>query len=83
MTDIDVTANQVENIARTLKGGAGPSGTGAEQWKNVLLRYRHHSLRLREAIASLTRLLSNNFIAWERKCFDCQMGRYFEQMSGE
>lgn len=65
MTDIDVTVNQVEKIARTFRGGAGPSGTDAEQWKNMLLQYGHHSLRLRKAVASVTRLLSNNVIAWE------------------
>lgn len=31
MIDFDVTVNNVDKVARTFRGGAGPSGTDAEQ----------------------------------------------------
>lgn len=46
MIDFDVTVNNVDKVARTFRGGAGPSGTDAEQLKHMsLVYYGNHSFK--------------------------------------
>ena len=49
LVDIDVTANDVESVAKKMSGSGGPSRTDADQWRSFLLRFGSASLRLREA----------------------------------
>ncbi len=66
MPGLDVTAEHVESTARKLQGGAGPGGSNAEAWQDWLLRFGEHSAKLREAVALLTRRMSNDIVPWEQ-----------------
>jgi hypothetical protein len=65
MVEIDISSSHVELAARRLQGGAGPGGTDSMQWKDFLLRHGAHSDKLRDAIASLARRLSNTIVDWK------------------
>ena len=62
--DVEVTGHHILHIARRIQGSAGPSGCDANYWHSVLLRYGSHSGRLRDALASLVRRISNNIVPW-------------------
>ncbi|KAF6212999.1 hypothetical protein GE061_010712 [Apolygus lucorum] len=66
LIEVDVSASHIEKIAHSLKGSAGPSGTNAEQWRSMLLRFGAHSSRLREAVAHLVRTLANGVVEWNQ-----------------
>jgi hypothetical protein len=57
--DIDVTAGDIESIARRLRGGGGPGGTDSSIWNRLLLHHGPASAALREAVAELARMVSN------------------------
>ena len=63
--DLEVTGAHIHLIASRIQGSAGPSGTDAGHWQDVLLRYGAHSNRLRDSVAALVRRLSNSAIPWE------------------
>ena len=62
--DIEITGALIHKVVFGIQGGAGPGGCDASHWHDVLLRYGSHSSRLRDAVASLTRTMANNFIPW-------------------
>ncbi|CAA9994685.1 unnamed protein product, partial [Nesidiocoris tenuis] len=66
LVDVNISETHISKAAHRLKGSAGPSGTDGDQWRNMLLRYGNHSLRLREAVASLTRFLANSVVEWDQ-----------------
>ena len=68
LVDVDATADHVNKVATFLSGSAGLSGLDAAQWQNLLLKHGGASKRLREAMASLTRRLSNSIVAWDDIC---------------
>ena len=63
--DLMVTGAHVHSAASRIQGSAGPSGTDASHWQDVLLRYGAHSDRLRDSVATLARRLSNNIVPWD------------------
>ena len=63
--DVEVTRSHVLVVAHCIQGGAGPGGCDAGHWKDVLLRYDAHSLRLRDAVATLARWLLNTITPWD------------------
>lgn len=66
LVDVDISESHIATSAHRLHGAAGPSGTDAEQWSKMLLRYGTHSSRLREAAAALTRSMANGIVEWAR-----------------
>ncbi|KAF6212554.1 hypothetical protein GE061_013079 [Apolygus lucorum] len=64
LVDVNIAASHIERAAHRLRGSAGPSGTDAQQWRDMLLRFGSHSQRLREAIAAFTRSLANGIVNW-------------------
>ena len=54
LIDVDISAETVLNVAKRLQGSGGPVGTDYAAMQNWLLRYRHISENLREAISTLT-----------------------------
>lgn len=73
--DVDVTGGHIERLARSLHSGAGPGGTTSSHWQSFLLCYGSHSARLRDAVASLVRLLANNIVDWNliRALMSCRL----------
>ena len=63
--DLEVTGAHIHYVASRIQGSAGPSGTDANHWQDVLLRYGAHSERLRDSVAALVRRLSNSVAPWE------------------
>ena len=61
---LDVTGANILSVARWLRGGAGPSGSGSSVWQDWLLRHGGQS-DLRDAVARLTRVVANGPMPWE------------------
>ena len=53
--DLEVTGAHIHHIASHIQGSAGPSGTDACHWQEVLLQYGAHSEHLCDSIATLIR----------------------------
>ena len=62
--DVDITADVVESVARRLTGSAGLGGTDAHALKHWLLKFGKVSAELREAVASFSMWLANDFPPW-------------------
>ena len=65
MEDVEITAAHVQFVAGRLQGGACPGGCQSVHWRDALLRHGSASARLREAVASLCRLLCNSVVPWD------------------
>ena len=63
--DLEVTGATIHKVVFGIQGGAGPCGADASHWHNILLRYGSQSSHLRDAVASLTRTLANDFVQWK------------------
>uniref|UniRef100_A0A1X7TSE9 Uncharacterized protein n=1 Tax=Amphimedon queenslandica TaxID=400682 RepID=A0A1X7TSE9_AMPQE len=64
--DIDDTGSHVATIAHRTQGSGGPGGCDSSHWRDVLLQYGSCSSRCRDAVASLTSLLSNSIVDWTK-----------------
>ena len=65
LEDIEITGAIIHKVIFGIQGGAGPGGADAGHWHDVLLRYGSHSSRLRDAVASLSRTMANDFVIWK------------------
>ena len=65
LEDIEITGAIIHKVVFGIQGGAGPGGADAGHWHDVLLRYGSHSSRLRDAVASLSRTMANDFVLWK------------------
>ena len=64
LVEIDVSAEHVLKVSRTLSGSAGLSALDSAQWTDLLLKYGGASADLREAVAALVRRLANENVPW-------------------
>jgi hypothetical protein len=64
-SDVEVTGAHIHHASSRVQGSAGPCGSDASHWQDVLLRFGAHSERLRDAVASLARHLTNSITPWE------------------
>ena len=62
---LDITAETIEEVAKKLQGGAGPSGVHSLWWEHWMLRVGARSEKLREAVAALARVLANDVVPWQ------------------
>jgi hypothetical protein len=56
---VTITAGDIESTARRMKGGGGPGGTNSSIWSRLLLHHGAASAALREAVAELARMMTN------------------------
>jgi hypothetical protein len=61
---LDITVDMVETTAKKLKGGAGPDSVDAAMMRNLLLRHKRASCRLREVMARWVLWLANEMPPW-------------------
>jgi hypothetical protein len=59
LLEVDITAGDIESVARRLRGGGGPGGMDSSIWSRLLLHYGTASAALREAVAELARAMTN------------------------
>eukprot|EP00957_Ditylum_brightwellii_P146773 11173696-Ditylum_brightwellii.AAC.1 len=62
--DLDVTAAMVEKVATWMQGAAGPGRVNSIVWQDWLLQYGYASFKVQDAVANLTRGLSNSRPPW-------------------
>jgi hypothetical protein len=62
LREVDITAGDIESVARRLRGGGGPGGTDSSIWSRLLLHHGTASAALREAVAELGRMLTNELV---------------------
>jgi len=83
LVDLDITAKDVEDVARKISGSGGPSRTNSDQWRSFLLRNGNASERLREAVASLIRKHANSIVEWDSiRAFVSKRGLALDKMPG-
>ena len=63
---VTITSSYIEKFARSMHGGAGPSGTDSEHWKDAFLRFGGHSSALRDEVAALITKIANEIIPWNQ-----------------
>lgn len=64
--DVEVTGTHIGLIARRIQGSAGPGGCDSCHWQYALLRFGSHIVGNCDAIANLSRQLTNATIDWNR-----------------
>ena len=59
---VTITSSYIEKFARSMHGGARPSATDSEHWKDAFLRIGGHSWALIDEVAALiTKIANENF----------------------
>ena len=58
-----ITSSFIEKFARSMHGGAGPSGADSEHWKDAFRRFGGHSSALRDEVAALITKIANEIIS--------------------
>ena len=64
LVTLDITEDTVLEVTSKIRGAAGPGGVDSLTLQHWLLRFGKESKNLREAVASMTRLLSNESPSW-------------------
>ena len=62
----DVTPEEIERLATTMRGCAGPSGVDAANLERILTAHGDASLQFREALSARIHLLSRKTIPWSK-----------------
>ena len=63
---VTITSSYSEKFARSMHGGAGPSGTDSEHWKDAFLRFGGHGSALRDGVAAVITKIANKIILWNQ-----------------
>ena len=63
--DVDITGAHINRVANMIQGSPSPGGCDSSHWQDILIRFGHHSDKLRDAVANLARVVVNTIVPWE------------------